>query len=117
MGRVRCAFEDTANGCGVERGGDNDGGAREGKLADLRGQEVEASMQQPASKHGANERKGVSKQEAAAPGKPVVHQEDKRRQQRDKRQHNKKPANKRETGVKALPLPCTTKTPHNNQMG
>jgi hypothetical protein len=49
-GRVRCTFEDANNGCGIERGGDNNGGAREGKLADLRVQEAEASMQQPASK-------------------------------------------------------------------
>ncbi len=35
-GRVCCEFEDAGNGCGVERGGNKNGGAREGKLADVR---------------------------------------------------------------------------------
>ncbi len=35
-GRVRHAFEDAGDGCGAERGGDENGGAREGELADLR---------------------------------------------------------------------------------
>jgi hypothetical protein len=35
-GRVRCAFTDARDGRGVERGGDENGGAREGKLADVR---------------------------------------------------------------------------------
>ncbi len=70
--RVHCAFEEAGNGHRVERGGDNDDGAREGKLADSRGQVVEASMQQPPSKHKANERKGISNQEAAVPGNPAA---------------------------------------------
>ena len=35
-GRVRRAFEEAGDGRGVERGGDKNGGAREGELADLR---------------------------------------------------------------------------------
>ena len=35
-GRVRCAFEDAGNGRGAERGGDENGSAREGELANLR---------------------------------------------------------------------------------
>jgi len=35
-GRVCRAFEDAGDGRGAERGGDENGGAREGKLADLR---------------------------------------------------------------------------------
>jgi hypothetical protein len=35
-GRVRCAFEDTSDGHDVKRGGDKNGGAREGKLADVK---------------------------------------------------------------------------------
>ena len=35
-GRVRRAFEDAGNGRGAERGGDDNGGAREGELANLR---------------------------------------------------------------------------------
>jgi hypothetical protein len=35
-GRVCHAFEDAGDGRGVERGGDENGGAREGKLADVR---------------------------------------------------------------------------------
>ncbi len=35
-GRVCHAFEDAGNGRGVEREGDENGGAREGKLADVR---------------------------------------------------------------------------------
>ena len=35
-GRVRRAFEDAGDGRGAERGGDNNGGAREGELANLR---------------------------------------------------------------------------------
>ncbi len=35
-GKVRRAFEDAGDGRGAERGGDENGGAREGKLADLR---------------------------------------------------------------------------------
>jgi hypothetical protein len=35
-GRVRRAFEDAGDGRGAERGGDENGGAREGKLADVR---------------------------------------------------------------------------------
>ena len=35
-GRVRRAFEDTGDGRGAERGCDENGGAREGELADLR---------------------------------------------------------------------------------
>ncbi len=72
MGRVRCAFEDAGNGHGFERGDDNYGGARVDELVDLRGQEAEVSMQQPANKQEANERKGVSQPEVAAPGKPAV---------------------------------------------
>ncbi len=45
------AFKDADNGGNVERGGnDNNGSAREGKLVDSRGREVEASMQQTSSK-------------------------------------------------------------------
>ncbi len=73
-------------------------------------------MQQPASNQEASKRKGMIKQKAAVSGKPVVHQEEKRQRLHDKRQHNNQPANKRQTGVELLPLPCTTKTPHNNQM-
>jgi hypothetical protein len=73
---VGCAFEDAGNGCGIESGGgDHDGELSEGKLADSRLQEAEASMPQPASKQDASKRKGVIKQEAVAPGKPVVHRE------------------------------------------
>ena len=35
-GRVCRAFEDAGNGRGIKRGGDENGGAREGKLADVR---------------------------------------------------------------------------------
>ena len=35
-GRVRRAFEDAGNGRGAERGGDENGGAREGELVDVR---------------------------------------------------------------------------------
>ena len=35
-GKVRRAFEDAGDGRGAERGGDENGGAREGELADLR---------------------------------------------------------------------------------
>ena len=35
-GRVRRAFEDADDGRGAERGGDDNGGAREGELANLR---------------------------------------------------------------------------------
>jgi hypothetical protein len=35
-GRVRRAFEDAGDGRGAERGGDDNGGAREGELANLR---------------------------------------------------------------------------------
>ena len=35
-GRVRRAFEDAGDGRGAERGGDENCGAREGKLADVR---------------------------------------------------------------------------------
>ena len=35
-GRVHRAFEDTGDGCGAEKGGDENGGAREGELADVR---------------------------------------------------------------------------------
>ena len=35
-GRVRPAFEDAGDGHGAERGGDDNGGAREGELANLR---------------------------------------------------------------------------------
>ena len=35
-GRVCRAFEDASDGRGVERGGGENGGAREGKLADVR---------------------------------------------------------------------------------
>ena len=35
-GRSCRAFEDASNGRGVERGGDENGGARESKLADVR---------------------------------------------------------------------------------
>ncbi len=35
-GKVCCAFEDAGNGRGVGRGGNENGGAREGKLADVR---------------------------------------------------------------------------------
>jgi hypothetical protein len=35
-GRVCCAFEDAGDGRGAERGGDDNGGAREGKLTDVR---------------------------------------------------------------------------------
>ena len=35
-GRVCRAFEDVGDGCCVERGGNKNGGAREGKLADVR---------------------------------------------------------------------------------
>ncbi len=35
-GKVCRAFEDAGNGRGVERGGDENGGARMGKLADVR---------------------------------------------------------------------------------
>jgi hypothetical protein len=35
-GRVRRAFEDAGNGRGAERGGDENCGAREGELADVR---------------------------------------------------------------------------------
>ena len=35
-GRVRRAFEDAGDGHGAERGGDDNGGAREGELANLR---------------------------------------------------------------------------------
>jgi hypothetical protein len=52
---------------------------------DLRAKEAEALMQQPVSKQEASKRKGVIKQKAVAPGKPVVHQEEKRRQLRNKR--------------------------------
>ena len=34
-GRVCHAFEDAGDGRGVKRGGDKNGGAREGKLADV----------------------------------------------------------------------------------
>ena len=46
------AFEDADDDQGVEskRGGEDAGGAREGKLVDSRGRDVEASTQQPASK-------------------------------------------------------------------
>ena len=35
-GRVCCAFEDAGDGRGIERGGDENGSAREGKLEDVR---------------------------------------------------------------------------------
>jgi hypothetical protein len=35
-GKVRHAFEDASDGCGAERGGDDNGGAREGELSNLR---------------------------------------------------------------------------------
>jgi len=35
-GRVRRAFENAGDGRGAERGGDDNGGAREGELANLR---------------------------------------------------------------------------------
>jgi len=35
-GRVRCAFEDVGDGRSAERGGDENGGARERELANLR---------------------------------------------------------------------------------
>ena len=35
-GRMRHAFEDTGDGRGVKREGDNNGSAREGELADVR---------------------------------------------------------------------------------
>jgi len=35
-GRVRRTFEDAGNGRGAERGGDENSGAREGELADVR---------------------------------------------------------------------------------
>jgi hypothetical protein len=35
-GRVRRAFEDAGDGRGAERGGDKNGSAREGKLANIR---------------------------------------------------------------------------------
>ncbi len=35
-GRVRRAFEDAGNGRGAKRGGDENWGAREGELADVR---------------------------------------------------------------------------------
>ena len=35
-GRVRRAFEDAVDGRGTEREGDDNGGAREGELANLR---------------------------------------------------------------------------------
>ena len=35
-GRVRHAFEDAGHGRGAERGGDDNGGAREGELANLK---------------------------------------------------------------------------------
>jgi len=35
-GRVRRAFEDAGDGRGAVKGGDENGGAREGELADLR---------------------------------------------------------------------------------
>jgi hypothetical protein len=35
-GRVRRAFEDACDGRGTERGGDDNGGAREGELSNLR---------------------------------------------------------------------------------
>ena len=55
-----CAFMDAGDGCGIEREGNNDGGAREGKLVESRaGQEAEALMQQPVSKREANGRKGI----------------------------------------------------------
>jgi hypothetical protein len=90
---------------------------REDKLAELRGQEAEALMQQPGRKREVNERKGISEQEAAAPEKLAACQEDKRPRLCNKRQHDNQPANERQTGVEVLPLPRTTKTPHNNQMG
>jgi hypothetical protein len=48
--RVCHAFEDAPNGRSIKRGADNNGKMMEGKLVDSRGQEAEASMQQPASK-------------------------------------------------------------------
>ena len=71
-GRMSRAFEDAGKGHGTERGGNKNGGAREGKLADVRqrcckrqhmsqrcGQEVEA-VQQDATQQlaGANEEGG-----------------------------------------------------------
>jgi len=51
---------DAGDGRGIEREGNNDGGAREGKLAESRaGQEAEALMQQPVSKREVNGRKGI----------------------------------------------------------
>jgi hypothetical protein len=85
------AFMDAGDYCGVEREGNNDGSTMEGELAKLRGQEVEASMHQPASQREANGRKGISKQ---------------RRQRCDMRRRDNQLANKRQAGGKAPPLPC-----------
>jgi hypothetical protein len=59
------AFNNTGKGRSVERGGNDkdgsarDGSARDGELVDSRGQEVEASTQQPASEREANGRKSA----------------------------------------------------------
>jgi hypothetical protein len=50
---VRRAFKDAGDGLGIKRRGDDDGRARENELADSRGREAEASMQQPASEREA----------------------------------------------------------------
>ena len=80
----------------VKRGGGDTSSARKGELADSRGQEAEASAQQPASEREANGRKGVSEQEAAASGKPMARQENERRRWHNKRQRDNQPANKRQ---------------------
>ena len=70
---MRCAFMDAGDVCGVEREGNDDGGAREGKLAKSRaGREAEALTQQPVSKREVNGRKGICEQGAVAPGKPAA---------------------------------------------
>ena len=59
------ALNNANDGRSVERGGDNkdgsarDGSARDGELVDSRGQEAEASTQQPASKREVNGRKAA----------------------------------------------------------
>ncbi len=106
------AFEDAGDDCGIKRGGEDAGGAREGKLVDSRGQEAKASTQQPASEREANGRNGVSKPEAVAPGKLVVRQEDARQQWCDKRQRGNQPANKRHTGGELPLLPCKPPPKH-----
>ena len=101
-GKVRRAFEDAGDGRGTERGGDENGGAREGELADVRQRcckrqrepaacrEAEAVRQDGTQQPAGADEEGGSRMDVSG---GCATKGDARRRRRDKRRSNNQPAN------------------------